>query len=266
MKRILHLSDPHFGAADAKIARAFLEAAHAMRPDATILSGDLSMRARRLELSAAKHFFGELPEPKFIIPGNHDIPALNHVFDRFFRPFRRYADYFGEQLEPVLDIPSVRFLGLNSSRPFGFHADWSQGFLSPMQLHKIRTGFSDTLPENLRVVVVHHPLIQLDHGREIVRPISALQAALGEAGADIVLCGHFHRSTLGTVASPDGWQALVSQAPTVCSTRLQGEPQGFHEILWAENSLEIRVHRFDGGRFLPSDHRKFQKSANGWKS
>ena len=95
MMRILHLSDPHFGAADPLVASAFLAKAEKIAPDVTILSGDLTMRARWPELADAKAFVERLPRPRLVIPGNHDIPALNQPFDRFFAPFKRYRQTFG---------------------------------------------------------------------------------------------------------------------------------------------------------------------------
>ena len=77
----------------------------------------------------------------------------------------------------------------------------------------------------------------------------ALLAAMGRARVDLALCGHFHRSHAARVPCGDGRSAVVSQAPTVCSTRLQGEPPGYHEILSGEDGLEIRHFQYDGRGF-----------------
>lgn len=265
MTRILHLSDPHFGAADPAVAAGVLALAAEMKPDITILSGDLTMRARRRELVAAREFVDHLPEPRLVIPGNHDIPAINQPFDRFFRPFERYRYFFGQNLEPELAVGGVHFVSLNSSRPFGFSADWSEGRLSGDQLVQMRERFLNGPDLGCRGLVLHHPLLGLQiPGRAVVKPLEDLLQALATARADLVLCGHFHRSQIRATGLTSEWKSVISQAPTVCSTRLQGEPAGFHEILVSGDRMEIthHVHRDDG--FAAAATLAFQRGPDGW--
>lgn len=259
--RILHLSDPHFGACDTRVASAFLDRARELAPDLTILSGDLTMRVRRRELAQAAAFVSELPAPRLVIPGNHDIPALNHPFDRFFRPFHRYRRTFGDDLEPSLRIDGTQVIALNSSRAFGFHADWSLGFISPLQLHHLSSTADSEA--TLRILVLHHPLLKTgEKGRETVMPITPLNQTLREARIDLVLCGHFHRSHIDLNTDAPG--SVVSQAPTVCSTRLQGEPQGFHLIQADGDQLSVQLHRFSESHFKPVSSSRFIRTPDGW--
>lgn len=266
MIRLLHLSDPHFGAADPVVAAAFLKRAKELAPDLTLLSGDLTMRARRSELAAARAFVNALPEPRLVIPGNHDIPGFNHPYDRFFRPFRRYRETFGHELEPELHLPGVHVVGLNSTRAFGFHADWSEGRLHSGQLQLAESRFQTGTPA-VRILMLHHPLLAPEgHGRAVVDPLPALLEMVARQQVDLVLCGHFHRSHLATLGPDDSWHALVSQAATVCSTRLQGEPQGFHEIRVSANRMEIVRHRLIAGRFIGESVHAFSRGPHGWRS
>ena len=266
MIRLLHLSDPHFGAADTAVAEAFLRRAAELAPDLTILSGDLTMRARRRELAAAKAFTDRLPRPLVLIPGNHDIPAFNHPFDRLFRPFRRYRRCFGRELEPEWTGSGLQVVGLNSSRALGFHADWSEGRLSRAQLARAQRHFGPP-GECLRVLVLHHPLLAPHgHRRAVVKPLPALLELLDACRIDLVLCGHFHRSHIATAGAGAAWQAVVSQAPTVCSTRLQGEPPGFHEIEWDGPRLTVRRVRFGDGEFGGDAEFRFFCGGCGWSA
>ncbi len=265
MKRILHLSDPHFGAADPSIAAAFLSLATSLKPDLTILSGDLTMRARRRELSAARTFVDGLPQPRLVIPGNHDIPAINQPIDRFFHSFGRYRAAICDDLEPGLSLPGIHVVSLNSSRAFGFHADWSEGRLSSRQLAALRTQFQNTRAGDLKILVLHHPLLALQiPGRAVVKPLQELMKALEDARVDLVMCGHFHRSQLRATGLSGSWKTLISQAPTVCSTRLQGEPQGFHEFQIGEQRIEATHHVFEDGSFSEAGTTTYQRSENGW--
>ena len=265
MTRILHLSDPHFGASDPAIAAVFLEHAAAMRPDLTILSGDLSMRARRSELVAARVFVDRLPEPRLVIPGNHDIPSINHPLDRFFRSFGRYQDTFGDELEPELVTAGSHVVSMNSTRAFGLHSDWSEGRLSRLQLVRMQDQFQNGPNDHCRVLVLHHPLLALQiPGRAVVKPLKDLLKAIEAARVDLVLCGHFHRSQIRATGLSGNWKAIISQAPTVCSTRLQGEPQGFHEIRLLPERIETVHHVFQRGAFAAAGTWAFARGENGW--
>ena len=265
MKRILHLSDPHFGAADPSIATAFLELAATMAPDLTILSGDLTMRARRRELKAAREFVNALPQPRLVIPGNHDIPGMNHPVARFFQGFDRYRSAICDDLEPGLKMPSIHVVSLNSSRAFGIHSDWSEGRLSTRQLVSLREQFQTNPAGSLRILVLHHPLLALQiPGRAVVKPLAGLMQALEDARVDLVMCGHFHRSQLRATGLGGVWKTLISQAPTVCSTRLQGEPQGFHEFQIGEDHIQATHYVFKDKSFVPAGSPAFARLENGW--
>jgi 3',5'-cyclic AMP phosphodiesterase CpdA len=265
MKRILHLSDPHFGAANPGAAEAFLEQAAGLQPDLTVLSGDLTMRARRSEMSAARDFVNRLPIPHFLIPGNHDIPALNHPLHRFFRPFERYGRYFGNDLEPDHIAGDLHLVSLNSTRAFGFHPDWSEGRLTAAQLAAMRDRFVGALPGRFRLLVLHHPLLAPpDQRRAVVKPLPDLLRAIADASVDLVLCGHFHRSRLATAGLEGRWRCIVSQAPTVCSTRLQGEPQGFHLIGLGDETAVLTHYVFGDGSFTEHSRACFRRGSAGW--
>jgi 3',5'-cyclic AMP phosphodiesterase CpdA len=267
MTRILHLSDPHFGAVDNDIAEIFLQTANAMKPDMSILSGDLTMRARRTELAAARAFIDRLPTPHLIIPGNHDIPLINQPYDRFFRSFKRYQDFIARDLEPELIVDGIHVVSLNSSRAFGFHADWSEGRLSHRQLSQMQHQFRNSPPGRRRILVLHHPLLELQiPDRPVVKPLKNLLQAMEAAHVDIVMCGHFHRSQILLGGLTVQWKSIISQAPTVCSTRTQGEPQGFHELLISGERVETIRHVFHEGAFVPAGSSVFTLDETGWNN
>lgn len=265
MTRILHLSDPHFGAVDREIAEVFLATAAGLMPDLTILSGDLTMRARHNELAAAGDFVNRLPAPRLVIPGNHDIPIGTFALERFFSPFQRFQEIFGGNLEPELIHHGVHVVSLNSSRAYGFHADWSEGRLSKRQLAAMVGKFAGGPAGHLRVLVLHHPLLGLQvPGRAVVKPLGKLMEAIENARVDLVLCGHFHRSQLRATGITSDWKTVISQAPTVCSTRLQGEPQGFHEFQIEDDRINAIHHFFRDGAFVPAGVFSFARTHTGW--
>jgi hypothetical protein len=121
-RRLLHLSDLHFGARDPAIVSyaqlaADLHAQGVDRLDALIVSGDLVNRADPAEYDAARRFldllmsgFALSPEQIVLVPGNHDVSWP--VSEDAYRPWRRsrypgtlapgsYIDHEGGLIEVV---------------------------------------------------------------------------------------------------------------------------------------------------------------------
>ncbi|HVK01773.1 MAG TPA: metallophosphoesterase, partial [Gemmatimonadales bacterium] len=116
---IAHLSDLHFGGyadlAQIEALEAFLPT---LGPDAIVIAGDLSQRARHGEFQAAHAFFNRLRPhaPLLVVPGNHDIEwwksPLRLLGEQ--RKYQKYSRYFHE-LRPVLEIPGAVIAGALSS-------------------------------------------------------------------------------------------------------------------------------------------------------
>ena len=267
--RLLHYSDPHFGAYLPHVAREALETAKKLEPDLTVVSGDFSMRGRRFEFALAKEWLAGLPEPHVAFPGNHDVPGLNHIIDRFFSPYRRFRKYISEVEEPSVKLGDVGSLTTaNSSTPFGLHLDWSRGFLSPMQLHAMENFFEDLPEDQLRVLGIHHPVLGSgEKARALVSPMLLVEPSLGRAKVDLILAGHFHQSRTGLFPETSSGERnlVVSQAPSICSTRLKGEPNGFHLLTLSRNEIEIELWRWQSDQFLPERSRKFLRTETGWE-
>ncbi|MBC7979308.1 MAG: metallophosphoesterase [Armatimonadetes bacterium] len=271
--RLLHYSDPHFGAYDPRIAREAAELANKLEPDLTVVSGDFSMRGRRSEFVLAKQWLEKLPEPRLAFPGNHDVPGLNQINDRFFSPFRRFRKFISEVEEPSAKLGDIGSLSTaNSSTPFGLHLDWSRGFLNPVQLHAINTFFSDLPEDQLRVFGMHHPVIGAgERAKALVSPMPLVQALFAHARIDLLLAGHLHQSKICLFPesvsneSKPARCTVVSQAPSICSTRLKGEPNGFHLISLLPDEIELELWRWQSDKFLPQTTKTFGRTENGWK-
>lgn len=272
--RLLHYSDPHFGAFDPRISRAAVDMAHELDPDLTVVSGDFTMRGRKFEFVLAKEWLAKLPTPLVTLPGNHDVPGLNHIVDRFFSPFRRFRKYISEVEEPSTKLGNVGALTTaNSSTPFGLHWDWSLGFLSPMQLQAADSFFQGLPKDQLRVFGIHHPVVGSgEKARALVSPMPLVKAFCKRAEIDLILAGHFHQSKIclfpeeTPAVQEKARRLVVSQAPSVCSTRLKGEPNGFHLITLEPMRIEIELWRWQSDHFLPEKSRVFVHESDGWEA
>ena len=116
MLRVFHVSDLHFGrpfvpeqieAIEAQIARE--------KYDVVAVSGDVSQRARLGEFQRAQVFLRDAGRVSatICVPGNHDVAwwesPLGLRDDA--RMYEGYRSFISEELEPVLRVDGVTFVG-----------------------------------------------------------------------------------------------------------------------------------------------------------
>ncbi len=154
MAKLLHISDLHFGAPYVPEAG---EALHrivpSLEPDAIVVSGDLSQRAKRLEFEDARRFLDRFSKiPMLVILGNHDVP-LYRVAARLLTPHKNYREVITPDLNPVLRLDGVTLVGLDSTAP---RRSITNGRVDPVQLEHCERIFKEEPPEAVRIVVAHH--------------------------------------------------------------------------------------------------------------
>ncbi|HUR88021.1 MAG TPA: metallophosphoesterase [Ramlibacter sp.] len=251
MSVLLHISDTHFGTDEVQVVLALQALAHNLKPDALILSGDITQRARPAQFAAARQFCDSLRIPKMLsLPGNHDIPLYN-LLARVVAPWHNYQRAFGKELEPVLELPDAVVIGVNTTRPER-HKD---GEVSPQQIRYVVQLLEQVPPGKLRVVVTHQPACvmrpedekdRLHGGEEAVRAWSG-------AGADLVLGGHIHLPYVSDVCSKVkgvGRPMYCVQAGTALSTRVRhNTPNSVNVIRWESPAAQMprvcKVERWD---------------------
>jgi len=259
---IAHLSDLHFGGY-ADLAQ--IEALESFLPtlglDATVISGDLSQRARHGEFQAAHAFLNRLRPhaPLLVVPGNHDIEwwksPLGLRGER--RKYRKYSHYFGD-LTPVMEIPGAILVGALSSYGVALGSlTWNirdvavKGHLPKSETDRVAAIFANGPPVAARVLVFHHNVLPGAMSRRmgLARWRSA-QRRLLATGADVVLCGHDHQEGAGQV---DGTLA-VSTSGTHSFRSRGGRPSVFNLVTVEPGAVHIQHFRWQ-----PTT-REFQRS------
>lgn len=234
--RLFHVSDVHFGAEDSAAVAWFAQTVQAERPDAVVITGDLTMRARSAEWAAAADWLRTLPVPLSIEPGNHDLPYYNPL-RRLFRPYARYRK-LETALEKPLDLDGVWLVPLKTTARFQWRRNWSWGVVSKGSLARALVRLAECPPGRLAIVACHHPLVdavvQEGHSRTVNGP--AALAALGRAGAKAVLSGHVHDPF--DVPSADGPRLIGAGT---LSERTRDTPPSFNELVVARGELEVKV-------------------------
>ncbi len=232
MRRIVHISDLHFGRDRPELLRPLIETINRLAPDLVAISGDFTQRARLGQYRAARAFLSKLEPPWIAVPGNHDTP-LDNLFVRFFTPWRRYRHYIHPDLQPVWRDDEVAVVGVNTVNRWS----WQRGRIGGNTLRRIAAVLG---PERTRtrIAMLHHPL---EHGpdvdKRLMRGAGAALDALEGCGVDVILSGHLHTWHARPFADRSG--LLFVQAGTGLSTRLRGEPNDFNLLTVHRGSVEI---------------------------
>lgn len=262
MTVIAHISDLHFGRELTSVAEGLLASLDDINPELVIISGDLTQRAKTVEFKQGQVFLQRLCQPRFIIPGNHDLVAWN-VLERFLYPWKKWRQYVANDLEPIMQTDSVIAAGVNTARRMGWYLDWSRGRINNRQIRFVQQMMQDVPEECLRIVVAHHPFWLPDSSMKrslIGRREQGLQG-FRAAGVDLILGGHVH---LAYVQPVDGM--LVSHAGTTISNRLiPGQPNSFNVIRGDRSVLELEQMEWRGSAFEPITRQFFRRTEKGWE-
>lgn len=246
--RLLQISDTHFGTERPQVMDAISQLCSEYQPDLVILSGDITQRARRAQFAAAREFTDRLNAPLLSVPGNHDLPLFN-LFARVFSPYGNYRRFFGKNLEPEFETEQLLVIGVNSTRP----RRHKNGELSDQQIARVAARLKQAAPQQLRIVVQHHPVRALEASDTANLMIGRDKAvpAWVDAGMDLVLGGHIHLPyvlPLYGQQGEGGRQAWTVQAGTAVSERVRGEiPNSVNLIRYlpAQTDPRCAVERWD---------------------
>jgi 3',5'-cyclic AMP phosphodiesterase CpdA len=231
---LAQLSDPHVGALwaggdPAAGLAAAVETVLSMpvRPDAVLVSGDLSDNATDAEYEQVRELLAPLRAPLYVLPGNHDDRGV----------LRRHFEVPGAAGEPVqysVDLGPMRLVVVDTTLPGEV-----PGALDAERLARL-DGELAAVPEAPTLVAMHHPAFATG-----VPAWDALNLPASDrvAFAEVVgrypqvrrvLAGHVHRTIAGQVA---GRVAL-----TVPSTYVQGRLTFGDEIEIANEPAGFALH------------------------
>ncbi len=235
---IAHVSDIHVGAHDDVALDGLAQDLHDAAVDATVVTGDLTMRARRHEFNRAKQVIDQFPSPTMVVLGNHDIPLTNPI-RRMVSPYDKFQSQITEELDPVLDLGTVRILGLQSMPRWR----WKSGRISDRQADLVRTTFTDSPRGVVRIVALHHP--PSSRNLESLAGRDDFETALVVAEADIVLAGHTHVPKVQEllVGSGSRTRTIVEVvAGTATSHRTRGAERAWSQVAISSDAVSVTTH------------------------
>lgn len=253
MTRLLHVSDLHFGRPAVPEQIVAIEGLiQSQRFDVVAVSGDVSQRARAGEFQRAQVFLRDARQVSetIVVPGNHDVrwwrspmgvrdsALLNEDYRAFVSP----------EIEPVLRVPGVTLVGLNTSHGITLRTlTWNMrdlsviGDLRKSQLERARLEFLASPDDDARAIVMHHNPVKGElsrrHGLKNTRKVLG---AFAEMEVDIVLCGHDHQEAIHYVEHTRKG-TIISTAGTVSNRSRGGRPSSANVITITSAAIDVQT-------------------------
>lgn len=236
--RLFHISDLHFGLEDRDALAWFRECVRREQPDAVLITGNLTMRARSREFAAACDWIMSLDLPVTVEVGNHDLPYFNPVA-RFLHPYRRIRR-IEALVERELDFRNLAVVPLKTTARAQWRLDWSKGWVTRKALARTLAAI-DALPRGTQILVTaHHPLTEAGtKGRALTRGGGAALAALADRGVAAVLTGHVHDAFDLIADTPAGPIRMIGAG--TLSRRIRSTPPSFNELRISGGEISVRV-------------------------
>jgi 3',5'-cyclic AMP phosphodiesterase CpdA len=240
----------------------------ASAPDLVVVSGDFTQRAHRAEFIQARHFLDRIPQPKLVVPGNHDMP-LYDLFRRFITPLAKYDRYISPAglTGGLFRDEEIAVLGLNTARRFTHKS----GRISIEQIAQIRRTFSDAPRDIFKALATHHPLgfPRGERPLELAGRSAPALEAIAAAGVHLLMSGHHHRALSGDreIGLGAKGSVLILHAGTAISTRVRGtEGNSYNLIRVAGDRLSVSVMaRYADRGFCESRVLSFQLQEGRWR-
>ena len=270
---ILHVSDLHFGRPAVPEQIEAIEAMIRERAfDVVAVSGDLSQRARAGEFQRAQVFLRDAQRVSktIVVPGNHDVAWWYAPLGigRSERLYENYRAYISADLEPVLRVPGVTLVGLNTSHgvtrqtlTWNFRDLSIIGYLTRRQIERARAEFAKSAPGDARIVVMHHNPVKGELSqRHGLKHTKKVLGAFAELGVDLVLCGHDHQEAVHYVEHTKKG-TVISTAGTVSNRSRGGRPSSLNTIRVTPREIEVHTHIWsrDARGFVLGPKRCFER-------
>ncbi len=220
----------------ARVLDALLEDLAAVSPDHVAITGDLTNLGLAGEIDAALPWLERLGGAGRVslVPGNHDAygpGARDLALERWGDYVRSTGGVAGPA--PVGDFPMVRvdrgvaLVGVSSAERTAFGL--ATGSVGADQLARLEEALGKLAVAGMcRVVLIHHPPAEGISPRRALTDAPELRSVLARAGAELVLHGHMHRRSVGSVPGPQGAIPVIGVPSSSALGRKPGRRAQYH--------------------------------------
>ncbi|MDP3802753.1 metallophosphoesterase [Brevundimonas sp.] len=252
MGRILQFSDIHFGREHKHACAAALDYAHATPHDLVLITGDITQQGLPAEFEAAGRWIDRMPDPRFVIVGNHDVPYWS-LIARVFSPWKAFERATGHPAHDHQFLsPELMVRGVVTARGWQARTNWSKGVIDLDQTRKAAEALRQAPVGALRVLACHHPLVEMI-GTPMTGDVKRGDAAaliFAEAGVDLIATGHVHVPFALPISLGDHCSHAVGCG--TLSHRERGAPPSFNQIEWDARHIVVTAIAWTGDRFEPN--------------
>jgi 3',5'-cyclic AMP phosphodiesterase CpdA len=224
------------------------------QPDHIVVTGDLTHLGLPAEFLRARQWLQALGPPSqvTVIPGNHDA----YVRDAWGGPVAQWADYMvsdgvsaPDPMVPLGLFPTVRIrgafavIGVCTARPS--LPLLAVGTIGRGQLARLEKVLETTGRQDLyRIVLIHHPPVPGTvtwHRR--LTDSAAFRAVLARRGAELVLHGHAHRTSMHQLSTPAGRVPVIGVPSASALGRTAGRSSRYHlyHVRRDDHSWDLRI-------------------------
>lgn len=252
--QLVHFTDLHFGCEDKTALTAAAKYVRDLKPDAVIVTGDISKDGLAVELNDACDWIRSLEAPAMLTPGNHDVPYYE-MWGRLFYPWDRIRSAQHGIQHEAWHTDQWSIVPVNTARAWQFRLNWAQGEISRGQTAIAARELQRAKPGALRIVITHHPLDWPNDApiKGITRGGVRGLRKLADAGAELFLSGHLHFASARLFET----RALSVTSGTL-SQRVRHEPCAFTVIRRpAPKTIETEVVHINQGVCETASIRQF---------
>lgn len=232
---IVQLSDIHVGSQfQESVFERVIEEVNQLKPDAVIVTGDLTNEGLSKEYEKAKKLLSRLHTKKIIaISGNHDYRNTGYLLFKKHFPFETVNELEGD----------VVVVTIGTARPD--RDEGEVGYRQNLWLERTMKKYKD----KIKILAMHHHLIGIpDTGSARVEVIDAgdVLRTILSTKVNLVLCGHKHRPWIWNFK-----ELAIVNAGTASSERVRGLFENTYNIITIKNK-KIHVDlKIVGGKRIP---------------
>jgi 3',5'-cyclic AMP phosphodiesterase CpdA len=239
---------------DADVLSAITADIFANRPDHIAVTGDLVNIGLAAEYDAALEWLTMLgpPETVTVVPGNHDAYVRGSIasYSEAWRPYLS-----GDVPDTEHPFPFLRHRGqlalIGVSTAVATAPLMATGKVRVDQAQRLGQMLAAAGREGLcRVILIHHPPTKGATPFRRLVGAGLVRHAVARFGAELILHGHNHRTSVATVDGPDGRHVPVVGAATPSIGSHRRHPGGAYNLL--------RIERSDGGWAIAMVERGFR--------
>ncbi len=176
-------------------------------PDQIVVTGDLVNLGLEAEYPLARAWLDALGTPDHVtaVPGNHDayVPGALELGLRAWSPYMSGDDATPAAFPFLRRRGPLALIGVSTATPSP--PLMATGRVGPEQAAGLATVLEAAGREGLfRVVLIHHPIAGDAPQHRALTDAALVRDAIAKHGAELVLHGHDHRTTVTAVPGPHG--------------------------------------------------------------